>query len=276
MRTLVVAVVVAVLILGVVSTGFCQWNYTGLTSDSVTARWMGMGGTGTAAANDEGAIDFNPALLATLDLGMPANGNGPLTSKASISGTTGDHYDAFSFRAATVNAEQGWGAGVGYEHATNGWIDDILQVGAGYKLPNTQLSLGAQFTNYGGYYQGFLGAAYDFPQKELSPIRLGAVWGNLTNADGGDSWLNLGLVVPVTPELRLALDMWDATANMWKTFWGFGAEYQLPQGIAVRAGMQDGDFAAGAGYKQDAWSLDAAFSSFWDHNEITVTGGCSF
>ena len=268
-------IAVVVLLLGLASAGFCQWNYTGLTSDSVTARWMGMGGTGTAAANDEGAIDFNPALLATLDLGMPMNSNSPLASKGSLTGSTGE-YDAFSVKVATVNVEQGWGAGVGYEHATKWWIDDILQVGVGYKIPNTQLSVGAQVANWEGDYQGFLGAVYDFPQKELSPIRLGAVWGNFTSADGVPSWLNLGLVVPVTPELRLAVDMWDATDNMWKTFWSFGAEYQLQDGIAVRAGALDGDFSAGAGYKRDAWSLDAAFSSFWGDNQVTVTGGCTF
>lgn len=274
MSKVVVAVLIAVLLVGAVSTGFCQYNYVGLTSDAVTARWMGMGGAGTAAADDEGAIDFNPALLPGLDLGAASETFGLMAVKGSLTVSAGE-YDSFSARVAAVDANGVWGAALGYEHASDGWIDDILQVGVGYKLPNTGLALGAQMHDWNGESMLHLGAAYDLPALSV-PVRLGAVWGNLTNTDYTDSWLNLGLSAKPVPGLRVAVDVFDVTDNLWKTFWAFGAEYQLPEGIALRAGAQDGDFAFGAGYKREAWSVDAAFSSFWDDNQFTLTGGMSF
>jgi hypothetical protein len=214
-KLLVVAVVV--LLLAISTAGFCQINLVGLYADSATARWMGMGCTGIAAANDEGALDFNPANLATMKLGKKCD---PSATDWEGSLTWGDgSFNELSEKIGVVRPCDNWGAAVSYEHASgsagaiplsaaispaaeyeSGWTDNIFQAGYGHKISGTGLSVGASVLSWSGNlgeivgdgvapaddgrsFSGDtltnLGVLYEFPMHNLPPLRVGAVWQNI-------------------------------------------------------------------------------------------------
>jgi len=277
-----VAVFVVVLVLALASTGFCQWNSIGLLGPSTSARWVGAGGLGTAAATDEGAIDFNPANLATLRLGPGTEGN-DLVWRGSFTWGGGSFEDS-SLKLATVNPDAGWGAAASFEHVTwsCGCEDNYAQVGYGWKLKKYPISLGVSLSNFDEHNMINLGALYEVNQKKLPPVRLGAVCANANNVDDEPAWLNLGVAVPVSERFFFALDAFDVTSSLWEAFYAFGAEYQFPNNLAVRAGSWNGGFTGGLGVKLNQWSLDVAFNQWgddWygdDENQWTVTGGVNF
>lgn len=280
MKVRVVLITLALLLL-FATCGFCQFCVYGL---STGARWVGMGAAGTAAVDDAAALDFNPANLATMDLGQSADPNAALVWKGSLTVATGA-LDAFVPGLGVVNPEEGWGAAANYQHAEADENPiDLGSIGFGYRFRNTPLSLGVVYNRVTEHNVVSLGALCQFAQKELPPVRFGAVWANLSEEDGSPSWLNLGLAAPVAPGLLLAVDAYDVTDNAIGSYFCYGAEYQWPQGFAVRAGLfRDDGFAGGIGYKQDNWSVDLAcngwpndFGSEDDETQWTLTGGFTF
>jgi hypothetical protein len=278
-------VVVAVLLLGIASGGFCQWNEFGINNNLASARWVGMGGAGTAAANDEGALDFNPASLATMNLGLPQDPESAMVWRGSLTLSTGV-FDQVNPKLAVVNPQEGWGAAVGYEHASESdwWTDEIAVIGVGYKFKNTPVSLGASYCRDNAADFVHVGLLAEFPQKTLPPIRVGVVAANVTEVYDLSPWLNLGVAVPLLEGLTLAVDVWDVGDTNWRV-WNFGAEYQWPEGYAARAGTYDGSesFTGGVGYKQDRWSVDLAYlkwPGYWgswaNRDQWTLTGGYCF
>jgi len=275
-----VAVFVVVLVLAIASTGFCQWEEFGVFSNSVTARWIGVGGTGTAAATDEGALDFNPASLATLKLGPGTAGN-DMAWKGSIT-LGGGTFDESSLKVATVNTSQNWGAAVSFERASDDWTDELAQAGYGWKLSRYPLSLGASIASEDGDNYFNVGALYEVNQKTLPPVRLGAVVANVTCNDDEPAWLNLGVCVPVSERFFIALDGFDVTGSLWEPIYAFGAEYAFPKDLVIRAGSLDGAMTIGAGMKRNQWNLDVSFNGWpsdwgWsDEHQFTATAGVEF
>jgi hypothetical protein len=294
MHKSVTVVVVALLLLALTTAGFCQYNTVGLSAASATARWMGMGGTGIAVANDEGAIDFNPANLATMHLGAPSSDDGTAWEGSLTWGDSA--FNELSEKLGVVKPSAGWGAAVSYEHASEagyvdgelapqafeGFTDDIVEAGYAHTVCHG-LSVGASFIDWSGQDQSNLGALYAFPLFNcLPPARVGLVWQNVFTQNDEPGILNGGLSLPVAPGLTVASDVYDITKDAFP-FATVGAEYCMKDGVSLRAGDYRGEFAAGAGYKVNQWRWDVAYNEFPDHwfnednpQQWTVTGSVRF
>ncbi len=257
-----------------------------------TARYLGMGMTGIAVADDAGALQFNPANLASLDIALPAAAHPQYDPWAhpwdwQVAGSlevSGD-LDYKALHLAGGNSQNGYGLGA-YWADTMG--ADEWSVGFGVQQgANWSWGLGVQNLGSGGGSDTLLhaGLLYEVPQEDASyePVRLGLHLQDLTDETNNGPFFNLGIAVPLARCLRedvlLVADWWDVSDEIDSTY-NLGVEYVAPNEWAVRAGLIGGDeLTAGLGYDGGTWKLDLAWAESEQpavDDEIVATFSRSF
>jgi hypothetical protein len=269
-----------VVLLGMASAGYCQWWWMGTMTAATTARWAGMGGAGIAAANDAAAIDFNPANLPNMELDGVDMGR-PLAWGGTATYGDGDIYD-MSVKIGAHSSGGKWGAGFSYERLKQTtWYSNIWGLGYGAVCgPGWSWGVSATRDEWKWGTATWIngGVACNIPQVAAPPIRVGLIVSNILEHDNDPRFYNLGVAVPVGENLLLAADAWDIT-DEWERFFNFGAEFGVARDYCVRAGRLDEDWTVGGGYREDRFSLDAAFvkrQDDWRDDQWLVSGSMPF
>lgn len=251
-----------------------------------TARYFGMGGAGIAASDDAGALDFNPANLASLETGEPADQYGYWGAQDGAwawqgIGTfelSGD-LDYMAINIAGLNELNNWGLGVSFKDFDL-FDEQVWTLGAGFRLGEGPYSVGASLVRLDNSVSETLfniGGLYTMDRPGMLPIRIGATISDITDEIGGP-FFNVGAAIPLAEgRVKLAIDVLDITDEV-DTLFNIGAEAALANGWIARVGSLDGDLSLGAGYKYGKWNLDAAWVDFDSpmSSSLIVSGGMSF
>ncbi len=281
--------VVTVVVLLLISTAaFAQYTTTVLVEGIalVPARQMGMGGVGVAAADDAGAINYNPANLASLNIGPPANGYDPSVSPWNwqLAGTAeiGGELDYWGAHLVGNNPQSNWGVGASYQAISPGTDYDWWLAGTGAQLGGSNFQWGVSVMDgdlYSGETTFNVGLLYTQQLPAGPPLRVGFTAEDVTDEFGEGPFFNVGIAYPLRvsgdQQLLLAADLLDATDEI-NSIINVGVEFQPCANWAIRGGLIDTDNAtAGLGYDAGAWQVDLAWqespSSSMD-DEIAVTG----
>ena len=237
-----------------------------------TARYLGMGMTGIAGADDAGALEFNPASLASLRIASPAavgsqydHWTHPWDWQVAGSLEVSGDRDYEALHLAGGNSQDGYGLGASWADAMGA---DQWSVGFGVQQgTNWSWGLGVQQLDSGGGSDTLLhaGLLYEVPQEDASyePVRLGLYLQDLTDKTNNGPFFNLGIAVPLARYLRedvlLTADWWDVSDEIDSTV-NVGVEYTAPNEWVLRAGLVDSDeVTVGAGYDGGTWQLDVAW-----------------
>jgi len=283
--------VVTVVVLLLVSTAaFAQFTTTVLAEGValVPARQMGMGAVGVAAADDAGAINYNPANLASLDIAPPEGTFDPYTRPWNwqMAGTAevGGDLDYWAVHLAGTNPQSNWGVGASYQSISPSSSYDWWMVGTGARLGSSNWQWGISVMDadlYGGDTTFNVGLLYTQQLPAGPPLRIGLTAEDVTDEFNIGPFFNVGVAYPVAvsgnQRLLLAADLLDATDEI-NSIINVGVEFQPCANWAIRGGLIDTDNAtAGLGYDGGAWRLDVAWqespSSTMD-DEIVAT--CSY
>jgi len=283
--------VITVVVLLLVSTAaFAQFTTTALVEGValVPARQMGMGGVGVAAADDAGAINYNPANLASLNIAPPTRGYDPYTRPWNwqIAGTaeiTGD-LDFWGAHLVGTNPQSNWGVGASYQSISPSGSYDWWLAGTGAQLGGSNWQWGISVMDadlYGGETTFNVGLLYTQQLPAGPPLRIGLTAEDVSDELYVGPFFNVGVAYPLRlsddQQLLLAADLLDATDEI-NSMINVGVEFQPCANWAIRAGMIDTDCAtAGLGYNGGAWQMDVAWqesSSSSRDDEIAAT--CSY
>lgn len=264
MRTVVAAVVIAVLLCGaaaVASPSFDMLNY----------RVAAMGFADTGLADDDAAVVSNPGALPYIrTYGTQIS---PWPSRLSVNAAFDGPADGFSalYSARNSAGNQGWG--LGYMNVDNGADVDTFTGGYGIEFP-CGVGLGASLnyvTNGDDDVLVDVGALYriDAPMQDW---RVGLVVRDVTDESGAGTTVDVGASVRFDTGLLVSAEIEDASDEV-DTRFNIGGEYSLPMSnITARAGAVDGDITAGLGYRWMAWEVGATWVDF-DGDDMWIIGG---
>jgi len=290
MNRLMTVVSVVVLLLAS-SVAFAQYTTTVLIEGIalVPARQIGMGGVGVAAADDAGAINYNPANLASLNIAPPAGQYDPYTEPWhwQIAGTgevSGD-LDYWGAHLAGTNSQSNWGVGASYQSISPSSESNWWLAGTGARLGSSNWQWGISVMDadlYGGQTTFNVGLLYTQQLPDGPPLRIGLTAEDVTDELDVGPFFNVGIAYPMMvsgdQQLLLAADLLDATDQIHSTI-NVGVEFQPFANWTIRGGLIDIDDSsnatAGLGYKDGAWQVDVAWqewSSTSMDDEVIVTG----
>ncbi len=252
------AAVMIVVVLAVGTSAFAQYTTTvnvevpGLS----LARYMGMGSVGVAAADDAGALLYNPAALA----GLPWQAAG--------SYELGGELDYWAVHLAGSNPGSRVGLGVSYHSVSEEGNADWWLAGFGAPLGSAGWQWGAsvmdsELFNETIFTVGVLG---NLPMGPGAPMRIGLTVEDVTDEYGIGPFVNVGIACPldVGPgrKLLLAADYLDATDKN-ESMLNVGLEYDTSGSWIWRAGWYDTDmFTAGFGYNEGSWRADLSWQEY--------------
>lgn len=278
MKTLKIVLVLAALAMAV--SGYCQ-GFNG-----VSARSLGMGGTGIAVADDAFAWVQNPAGLAAL-AAAPKEGSKwswDVAGDATFSteSSNGNSHDVLGISVSACDPAQGlgfgigagqdkwddvkdkfWGAGFGIKgrsESTQDWAAgvSVLRADDTYTTHTTDTApLQTGYTTHTETDTTFdLGLMYNVKVAETLPIKIGFVVRNVGDKNDGRSF-DGGVSFKASDRLLVAADLMGIGQN--HRNWAIGGEYRANE-WAFRAGDAGGALAVGAGYQWNNWCLDYAHS----------------
>ena len=284
-RLMTVVTVVALLLVS--TAAFAQYTTTVLAEGIalVPARQMGMGGVGVAAADDAGAINYNPANLASLNIGPPAGQYDPYTQPWNwqIAGTAeiGGDLDFWAAHLAGNNPQSNWGVGASYQSISPASSYDWWLVGVGARLGGSNWQWGVSVMDgdlYSGETTFNAGLLYTQQLPAGAPLRVGLTVEDVTGEFSVGPFINVGVAYPLRlsgdQQLLLAADLLDATDENYSMV-NVGVEFQPRANWAIRAGLIDTDSAtAGLGYNAGSWRVDVAWQESYSDDEIVAT--CSY
>ncbi len=284
-------VVTVVMLLLVSTAAFAQYTTTVLIEGVglVPARQVGMGAVGVAAADDAGAINYNPANLASLNIAPPAGMYSQYDPYAKpwnwqIAGTgeiSGD-LDFWGVHMAGTNSQSNWGVGASYQSISPSSESHWWMVGTGARLGSSNWRWGVSMMDadlYGGRTTFNVGLLYTQQLPASPPLRIGLTAEDVSDELHVGPFFNVGIAYPLmvssNQQLLLAADLLDATDEL-SSIINVGVEFQPCANWAIRGGLIDTDNAtAGLGYNGGAWQVDVAWqegpSTSMD-DEIIVTG----
>ncbi len=286
MNRLMTVVTVVVLLLAS-SVAFAQYTTTVLAEGIalVPARQMGMGGVGVAAADDAGAINYNPANLASLDIAPPASGYDPYAKPWNwqIAGTaevSGD-LDFWGAHLAGTNPQSNWGIGASYQSISPSGSYDWWLVGVGARLGGSNWQWGISVMDadlYGGDTTFNVGLLYAQQLPGGPPLRIGLTAEDVSDEFNVGPFFNIGVAYPLmvsgNQQLLLAADLLDATDQL-DSIINVGVEFQPCANWSIRGGLIDTDnTTAGLGYDSGSWQVDVAWQEQPGDDEIVAT--CSY
>ena len=268
-------VVTVVALLLVSTAAFAQYTTTVLVEGIalVPARQMGMGGVGVAAADDAGAINYNPANLASLNIAPPAGQYDPYTRPWNwqLAGTAevGGELDFWAAHLAGSNPQSNWGVGASFQSISESSSYDWWLAGAGAQLGGSNWQWGVSVMDadiYGGETTFNVGLLHTRQLPAGPPLRVGLTVEDVTDELNVGPFFNVGVAYPLMvsgdQQLLLAADLLDATDEI-NSIINVGMEFQPCANWAVRGGLIDTDYAtAGLGYKGGAWQVDVAWQEW--------------
>lgn len=235
----------------------------------LTPRAIGMGGAAIGVADDAAAWLENPAGLPSLNVPCPEGkdwGHDIIGAFANVSDT-----DIFGVTWSGMKPSDGLGVGAGFLDIEDG--GNVFGAGAGYAFRNSPFSVGANLAFLNpevGDDQTVVnaGAMYRVMRTDRAPIKIGLTVNDITDEIGGAFW-NVGVGIPVTEKLLVAIDVNDISDEIDTTVNG-GVELTLgnQNEWKVRAGAidtgDDHELTLGVGYKKpDAnWRADFGFANF--------------
>ena len=281
--------VVTVVVLLLISTAaFAQYTTTVLVEGIalVPARQMGMGGVGVAAADDAGAINYNPANLASLNIGPPANGYDPYVSAWNwqIAGTAevGGELDFWAAHLAGNDPQSNWGVGASYQSISPSGSYDWWLAGVGAQLGGSNWQWGVSVMDgdlYSGETTFNVGLLYTQQLPAGPPLRVGLTVEDVTGEFYEGPFFNVGVAYPLRvsgdQQLLLAADLLDATDEI-NSMINVGVEFQPCANWAIRGGLIDTENAtAGLGYDGGAWQVDLAWQE-WPGSDDEIAATCSY
>jgi len=276
MKTLKIVLVLAALAMAV--SGYCQ-GFNG-----VSARSLGMGGTGIAVADDAFAWIQNPAGLAAL-AAAPKEGS-KWSWDVAAEGTfsteeaDGTGHDVWGISLSACDPAQGlgfgigggqdkpdggeksklWGAGFGIKgrtESTQDWAAGAALRREDHTITSTTYPVGAAQTSVSRTETETvfdLGLMYNVKIAEALPIKLGFVVRNAGDKNDGRSF-DGGVSFKASDRLLVAADLMGIGQS--SRDWAIGGEYKVNE-WAFRAGDASGQLALGAGYQWNNWCLDYA------------------
>ncbi len=254
------------------------------------ARTLGMGLTRVGLAGSSTAFIDNPGALPTVQTwGMslspwPAR----VTGTATIDSESGS--DRYSIAGSARNTAGTQGFGAGWASIDAAYSDtDIFSVGYGAELCLCGLMCGLSANYQSWESSGSMGPEqlgsndntwfdiglfkqYSLP---LNTWSIGLVARDITDEFGSGPTFDVGASVQLPTGLVLAADLVDVSDEV-NSVLNLGAEWPLPLSpVVVRAGLADGDFTAGAGYRFGNWEIGAAWADFdWGDETVVSATGC--
>ena len=295
------ALVTVVALLLVSTAAFAQYT-TAANADYgipgfTTARYMGMGSVGVAAADDVGAINYNPANLASLDIAPPAG----LSTSSDVfaqpwswqaAGTLevdGDlDYRALHFAGSDSQAEWGFGASWHSTDSPSWMVADWWLAGIGARLGSSNWQWGISVMDgaddfYGDETTFNVGFLYNWQQQTGEPVRIGFTVDDLTDEYQAGPFFNVGIAWPISTcecgPLLLSADLLDAT-DEYETLFNVGFELKPLENWAFRGGRFNNDlYTAGVGYESGAWEIDVSWQEAGPsglNDEFAATASHSF
>jgi hypothetical protein len=119
----------------------------------------------------------------------------------------------------------------------------------------------------------YIGALYDYYQEDATGagLLLDGTGANTFDRSFHNSFFAAGASRHLSDDLMVAAE-WargvthDGGLTETLTGWHFGAEYELPSGVALRAGMQDERTCFGFGVDKGHWKFDYAYMNRWNND----------
>jgi len=236
-----------------------------------TARYLAMGNTGLASADDGGTLGLNPANLASTNLVRYADHDGmyddkPWKMQCAQTAEFCGGLDYWGLHRAVRNIEKNWGFGVSYYSVSSSFIDaDSWAVGFGSSFDTSAWNWGVAIRHLdSGLFGPNSGTILDLGlQGHLRtsagiPIKLGAVVSDITSQLDTGPFYNVGLAA-MFDSVLVEIDWWDLTDEFNSTV-NVGLEWQANHSWRLRAGLIDGDdLTAGVGYEAGHWNFDATW-----------------
>lgn len=252
------AAVVIVVVLAVGTSAFAQYTTTvsvevpGLSS----ARYMGMGSVGVAAADDAAALLYNPAALA----GLPWQAAGTYELQGEL--------DYWAVHLAGSNPGSSVGLGVSYHSVSASPTQAWWLAGVGAPLGNGGWKWGASVMDSDLFNETIftVGVLGNWPMGPGAPMRIGLTVEDVTDEYDIGPFVNVGIACPldVGPgrKLLLAADYLDATDKN-ESMLNVGLEYDTGGDWLLRAGWFNTDsFTAGFGYNGGSWRADVSWQEY--------------
>lgn len=125
--------------------------------------------------------------------------------------------------------------------------------------------------------RNYIGVAYDMYQEDADAQ--GLLVGGTASRVFHNQFLAAGISHHVTDNLLLAAE-WqrglthDGDLDETMQGWHFGAEYELPKGVALRLGAQDERTTFGFGVNRGDWMFDYAYMNRWNDDIVSdLLGG---
>jgi len=243
-----------------------------------TARYSGMGGVGVAVADDNGAINFNPANLGALNIAPDGAADAADEDwDWQVGGTleVDGELDYWAVHVAGNNASKGRGFGAAF-HSTDAecWmVADWWLVGLGSQLGDSPWHVGISVLEsdedlYDDETVLNFGLLYECQSDSERPVRVGLTVEDLTEQlDTGEissgPFINLGVALPFGAgcgDWLVGVDLLDATDECERSV-NAGVELTTSQNWVLRGGYRDGDMlTVGAGYDGGNWRADASWA----------------
>ena len=279
MNRLTTVVTVAVLLL-VSTAAFGQYTTAviadnGLAPGLTTARYMGMGSVGVAVADDAGAINYNPANLASLNIAPPAGEHSdldmPWNWQATGTYELAGELDYWALHFAGSNPSAEWGFGASF-HSTSSpaWIvADWWLVGIGARMGSSDWQWGVSMMDSGEDLYGDetifnAGLLYNGQVRLDQPIRIGLTVEDITDEFQEGPFFSLGIGLPFFcgwGDGVFGADLLDAT-DQYDSMFNVGLEFnpRACENWTLGGGLVDTDWlTAGAGYNNGPWNLDLSW-----------------
>ncbi len=252
------AAVMIVVVLAVGTSAFAQYTTTlnveipGLSS----ARYMGMGSVGVAAADDAAALLYNPAALA----GLPWQAAGTYELQGEL--------DYWAVHLAGSSPGSSVGLGASYHSVSASPSEGWWLAGVGASLGNGGWKWGASLMDSDLFDETIftVGVLGNLPMGPGAPMRIGLTVEDVTDEYDIGPFINVGIACPldVGPgrKLLLAADYLDATDEN-ESILNVGLEYDTGGSWIWRAGWFDTDlFTAGLGYNGGSWRADLSWQEY--------------
>ncbi|MBV9079971.1 MAG: PorV/PorQ family protein [Elusimicrobia bacterium] len=252
---------------------------------AASARSLGMGQAFTAVADDPSAIYWNPSGISTM---------GQKSVAAQYSTLLED--SSYGFIGYTNPLENG-GFGVGFVNLQSGQItrrDDLGHKTGSYDAvsnaallsgsfaPSSTFSLGSTFKLVREAVDGKSGSGFGLDASALmratEQLRFGLMLRNVaapsvkldSTADKYPRSVSVGAGYKPVQPLTLSIDLEKPQGDSLRP--RLGAEYLINNTLALRAGVNDAEFAAGLGIGFGGWNFDYAMGLSRASSEIRDLG----
>ncbi len=253
------------------------------------ARVLGMGLTRVGLPGSSTTFSDNPGALPTVQTwGLslspwPARVSGTATVDSESDG------DRYGIAGSARNAAATRGFGAGWATFDGTYIDeDLFGIGYGcvcccgimggvslyHRTWETSDQMSTEQNGSGDNTWFDVGFFHQF-DLPLNTWSVGVVARDVTDEFGSGPTWDLGVSVELPTALLIGADLVDVTDET-NSVLNVGAEWPIPLSpVVVRAGLADGDFTAGAGYRIGNWEIGAAWADFEFGDEAVVGAtGC--